>query len=94
MEIKRTLPTYIEEETTIRQTKEEEKKSRLEQIKKEEGEKEIKENKFALRTRGKKELEMLSKSELIAKLKKLQGVMPWRALPMPALISERPIFVG
>tara|TARA_Y100000034_G_scaffold41320_2_gene50847 strand:+ start:8357 stop:10207 length:1851 start_codon:yes stop_codon:yes gene_type:complete len=57
------------------------------------GEKEIKENIFALRERGKKELKKISKKELIFKLKKLQKNMPWKSLPLPMLISKRPIFV-
>jgi len=56
------------------------------------GEKEIKENNFALRKRG-GGLEKISKKDLIEKLKKLQGDMPWRQLSVPILISKSPVFV-
>lgn len=58
------------------------------------GEKEIKEKTFALRERGKKELEKISKEKLVLKLKSLQGNMPWKPLPLPMLLSKRPVFVG
>ncbi|MFH1503653.1 MAG: threonine--tRNA ligase, partial [Candidatus Diapherotrites archaeon] len=57
------------------------------------GEKETKENIFTLRERGKKGLVNLSKEELISKLKELQADMPWRPVPLPILLSKRPVFV-
>lgn len=57
------------------------------------GEKEVKEEKFNLRERGRKGFEKVSKEELISKLKNLQSDMPWRALPLPMLMSKRPVFV-
>jgi|TARA_Y100000031_G_scaffold122184_1_gene136955 threonyl-tRNA synthetase len=56
------------------------------------GEKEIKEGFFSLRERRKKGLKKISKKELINKLKKLQKDMPWKSLPLPILLSERPVF--
>ncbi|MFW5846859.1 MAG: threonine--tRNA ligase [Nanoarchaeota archaeon] len=58
------------------------------------GDKELKENKFKLRIRGESGLKDLTKEELLKKLKKLQGEMPWRPLPMNILLSKRPTFVG
>jgi len=57
------------------------------------GEKEIKENLFVLRTRGKKTLDKVSKEISISNLRKEQGEMPWRDLPFPVLLSKRPVFV-
>jgi len=57
------------------------------------GEKEIKSKTFALRERGKKGLSKVSRKELIIKLKNLQKSMPWRAVPLPLLMSKRPVFV-
>ncbi len=57
------------------------------------GEKEMKNSFFMLRERGKKKLERLSKKDLILRLKKLQGDMPWKPLPLPILLSKRPTFV-
>jgi threonyl-tRNA synthetase len=58
------------------------------------GEKEIESKKFALRTRQTKKIESFNKEELINKIKKHQGEMPWKPLPLPVLLSKRPIFVG
>lgn len=57
------------------------------------GEKEIKEENFQLRERGKKGLKQYSKKELIEKLKNLQQDMPWKPLSLPILLSKRPVFV-
>jgi len=57
------------------------------------GEKEKKGEKFMLRERGIKKLEKVTKKQLIAKLKKLQGDMPWKPLPTPILMSKKPVFV-
>lgn len=57
------------------------------------GEKELKENKFSLRERGKKELQTLSKEEIKKILKGLQKEMPWRPLPLPLLLTKRINFV-
>ena len=58
------------------------------------GEKEINENKFKLRTRGQKGLQDLTKEELVEKMNELQEDKPWKQLPLPMLLSKRPIFVG
>ncbi|MDD5133765.1 MAG: threonine--tRNA ligase [Candidatus Nanoarchaeia archaeon] len=58
------------------------------------GEKEISSGKLALRIRGNKEIENLTKEELIKKLKSQQGNMPWKPLPLNILLSKRPIFYG
>lgn len=57
------------------------------------GEKEIKEENFQLRERGKRGLKQYSKKELIEKLKNLQQDMPWKPLSLPILLSKRPVFV-
>jgi threonyl-tRNA synthetase len=57
------------------------------------GEKEIQENIFALRTKGKKGLDKKNKKDLIKFFKELQGDMPWRSLPLPKLVSKRVKFV-
>ena len=57
------------------------------------GEKELKNKKFNLRERGKNKLEIVSKEKIISKLKKLQGDMPWKPLPLDILLSKRPVFV-
>ncbi|MBW6442280.1 threonine--tRNA ligase [Patescibacteria group bacterium] len=58
------------------------------------GEKEAASGKIALRTRNKKGIEILDKEELFNLLKKQQEDMPWKSLPLPKLLSKRPIFVG
>lgn len=58
------------------------------------GEKEIKTKVFPLRERGKKGLENISKENLIKKLHEFQKDLPFRPLPLPILVSKRPIFVG
>jgi threonyl-tRNA synthetase len=57
------------------------------------GEKEIREGKFLLRERGKKDLESLSKEEIKNKLKLLQKEMPWRPLPLPQFLTKQVTFV-
>lgn len=57
------------------------------------GEKELKNKKFNLRERGKNKLEVMSKEKIVSKLKKLQGDMPWKPLPLDILLSRRPVFV-
>jgi len=58
------------------------------------GEKESKENLYSLRERRSGKIEMLTERELINKLKEKQDNMPWRPLPLPVLLSKRPIFYG
>jgi|TARA_Y100000310_G_C20677147_1_gene813738 threonyl-tRNA synthetase len=64
------------------------------------GEKEIKGNEFMLRERRGNikfdpdvSLDNFSKAKLISKLKLLQNNMPWKPLPLPVLISKRPVFI-
>ncbi len=57
------------------------------------GEKELKNKIFPVRIRKTGKIEDWREQELISNLKKLQREMPWRALPLPILISKRPIFV-
>jgi len=58
------------------------------------GKKELKTKKLALRVRQTGKIEKISEKGLIKKLKKEQANMPWRQLPLPVLISKRPVFVG
>lgn len=61
------------------------------------GEKELKSKKLALRIRGKeKSAKMinLGEKELLEKLQKQQGEMPWKQLPLPIELTKRPIFFG
>ena len=57
------------------------------------GEKELESKKLAVRIRQTGKIENPSEKELISKLKKEQGEMPWRPLPLPVLVSKRPSFV-
>jgi len=61
------------------------------------GEKEIKSKKLALRIRGKErstKMISLSEKELLKKLQKEQGDMPWKQLSLPIELTKRPIFFG
>lgn len=58
------------------------------------GEKELKENLYQLRERQTGKIEKLTEGELISKLKKEQGNMPWKPLPLPISLLNRPIFYG
>jgi len=56
------------------------------------GEKELQSKKLAVRTRQTGKIENVSEKDFVANLKKEQGDMPWRPLPLPVLISKRPKF--
>lgn len=58
------------------------------------GEKETSDEVFTLRERGKKQLEKISKQELIIKLRALQKQMPWKSISLPLLLTKRPTFYG
>jgi len=58
------------------------------------GERELDSGKLAVRIRQTGKIENMTEKELIAKLKGEQGDMPWKPLPLPVLVSKRPIFVG
>ena len=58
------------------------------------GEKELKSKELAIRVRSSGKIEKMSKEELIKKLIKEQNNMPWKQLPLPVLLSKRPIFFG
>ncbi|MFH1586101.1 MAG: threonine--tRNA ligase [archaeon] len=48
---------------------------------------------FNLRERGTKELIKMSKEGVTGKLRELQQGMPWKSLPLPMLMTKRPVFV-
>jgi len=58
------------------------------------GEKELKTKKLAVRVRETRKIENITEKEIIQKLNRKQGDMPWRPLPLPVLLSKRPIFYG
>ena len=58
------------------------------------GQKEAKVKRFPVRVRGAKGLKKLTRGELAAELKRKAKGMPFRPLPLPKLLSMRPIFVG
>ena len=58
------------------------------------GEEEKESGKLALRTRRTGKVSKIKEDKLIKKLKKQQEDMPWKPLPLPTLLSKRPIFVG
>jgi len=58
------------------------------------GEKELKENVYSVRERKTEKIEIMNEESLVKKLKEEQAGMPWRPLPLPYLLSLRPIFYG
>jgi len=58
------------------------------------GEKEIKTKKLAVRIRQTGKIEKISEKKLVNILKKEQDNMPFKPLPLPILMSKRPVFVG
>jgi len=58
------------------------------------GEKEKKSGKLPARIRGKKDLVTMSLAQLIDHIKKETKDMPVKPLPLPKLLSQRPVFVG
>jgi len=57
------------------------------------GEKEVKSGELPVRVRSTGKIGHYTKEKLIPNLKKLQGDMPWKPLPLPVLLSKRPVFV-
>jgi len=58
------------------------------------GSNEVESNKLSVRIRGENKQVKMDLEELKEILKKKQGDMPFRDLPLPKLLSKRPIFVG
>ena len=58
------------------------------------GEKEAKSDRLAVRRRGERETTALTPAELAQEIRERQGEHPWLPLPLPLLLSRRPIFRG
>ncbi len=58
------------------------------------GEKEIEEGMISVRIRGEKDQVKMTLTELKDRLKEEQAGMPFRGLPLPKMLSKRPVFVG
>jgi len=58
------------------------------------GEKEIKSKKLSVRVRESGKIESMKAEELIKKIKNEVGGKPTKKIPLPKLLSKRPIFVG
>jgi threonyl-tRNA synthetase len=58
------------------------------------GEKELKDKKLAVRFRETGKVRRLTKVSLVKMIKKEIGDSPFRSLPLPKLVTKRPVFVG
>ncbi len=58
------------------------------------GDKELNNQPLTLRTRGKKEQEKITSQNLIKKIKDQTKDMPYKPLPLPRLLTKRPVFQG
>jgi len=55
---------------------------------------EVESGELSVRIRGKEKQKIMTLEELKSKLKEKQGDMPFRDLPLPKMVSKRPLFVG
>jgi len=58
------------------------------------GDREVRAKRLPVRIRGKKGVKMMTAKELAAAVEKETREMPFRPLPLPKLLSMRPVFVG
>ena len=58
------------------------------------GEKELSEGKLAVRSRETGKVEKMTHEALVKIIKKQTDEMPYKALPLPCLLTKRPIFIG
>ncbi len=58
------------------------------------GEKELKDKKLAVRFRETGKVKRLSKTSFVNMIKKEIGGRPFKSLPLPKLVTKRPVFVG
>lgn len=58
------------------------------------GQNEIESGELSVRIRGEEKQAKMSLEELLERLKKEQGDMPYRELPIPKYLTKRPVFVG
>jgi len=58
------------------------------------GEKELKDKKLAVRFRETGKVKRISKSSLVNTVKKETKGLPFKGLPLPKLVTKRPVFVG